>query len=40
MCNSLTTKRGHHILIVFDGSGAPKVFAEKDPEKLLERLGG
>lgn len=38
MCNSLTTKGGHHILIVFDGSGAPKVFAEKDPEKLLAKL--
>ena len=37
-CNSLTTKNGHHVLIVFDGSGAPKVFAEKDPDRLLSRL--
>lgn len=37
---SLTTKNGHHILIVFDGSGGPRVFAEKDPDKLHEKLNG
>jgi beta-lactamase superfamily II metal-dependent hydrolase len=38
MCNSVTTKNGYHILIVFESAGAPKVFAEKDPEKLLAKL--
>lgn len=37
-CNSLTTKNGQHILIVFDSSGGPKVYAEKDPDKLLAKL--
>lgn len=35
---SLTTKNKHHILIVFDSSGGPKVFADKDPDKLLSKL--
>ena len=35
---SLTTKNKHHILIVFDSSGGPKVFADKDPDKLLGKL--
>jgi beta-lactamase superfamily II metal-dependent hydrolase len=36
--NSLTTIHGHHILIEFEGSGTPKVWAEKDPLKLLTKL--
>lgn len=40
MCFSLTTKNGHHILINFDSSGGPTIFAEKDPDKLLEKLKG
>lgn len=35
---SLTTKNGHHILITFESSGGPRVFADRDPEKLLARL--
>ena len=35
---SLTTKHGHNILIVFETSGGPKVFADKDPYKLLSYL--
>jgi len=34
----LTTVNGHHILIVFEGSGAPRVFAEKDPAKLPAKI--
>jgi len=26
---------GHHILIVFNGTDAPRVYAEKDPKDLL-----
>jgi hypothetical protein len=33
---SLSTVNGHHILILFNGTGAPRVYAEKDPEDLLE----
>jgi hypothetical protein len=36
--NSLTTIHGHHILIEFEGSGTPKVYAEKDPMKLFTKL--
>ena len=36
---SLSTIKGHHILIVFEGTGPPKVYADKSPEKLLEKLG-
>lgn len=32
---SLSTVNGHHMLIIFEGSGAPRVYAEKDPLKLL-----
>ena len=32
---SLTTVNGHHILIEFRGSGQPRVYADKDPQKLL-----
>lgn len=36
---SVSTRNGHHILIVFQGTGgSPSVFLEKDPMKLLERL--
>lgn len=34
--HSLSTANGHHVLIVFNGTGVPKVYAEKDPEALLE----
>ena len=33
---STNTANGHHILIVFNGTGAPKVYLEKDPNGLLE----
>jgi len=36
MAYSLSTVNGHHILIVFNGTGAPRVFADKDPEDLLD----
>jgi beta-lactamase superfamily II metal-dependent hydrolase len=32
---SLSTANGHHILIIFNGTGIPKVYAEKDPQELL-----
>jgi hypothetical protein len=35
---SLSTVNGHHILIVFNGNGRPKVYADKDAGKLLSRL--
>jgi beta-lactamase superfamily II metal-dependent hydrolase len=35
---SLTTKNGHHTLAVFDSSGAPKIFADRDPDRLLTSL--
>lgn len=34
----ITTKNGHHIVIVFDSSGAPRVMADKDPERLLRMI--
>lgn len=35
-CNSVSTRNGQHILIVFEGTrGSPKIFMEKNPEKLL-----
>lgn len=33
-----STINGHHILIVFEGSGAPRVYAEKDPTKLFGKV--
>jgi hypothetical protein len=33
---SVSTANGHHILIVFNGTGVPKVYAEKDIKDLLE----
>lgn len=33
---SASTANGHHILIVFNGTGLPKVYLEKDPKDLLE----
>ena len=36
--SSLSTANGHHIMIVFNGTGVPKVYAEKDPNDLLEVL--
>lgn len=33
---SLSTANGHHILIVLNGTGVPKVYAEKDIESLLD----
>ncbi len=35
---SLSTINGKHILIVFSGNGSPKVYADRDPEKLLSRI--
>lgn len=32
---SASTANGHHILIVFNGTGVPKVYLEKDPNELL-----
>jgi hypothetical protein len=37
---SVTTVNGHHILIVFDGAGAPKVYMEKDALKLIRIADG
>jgi len=38
---SVSTKNGHHILIFIEGTGGvPKVFLDKDPEKLLQKIGG
>jgi hypothetical protein len=34
--HSLSTVNGHHILIVFNGTGVPKVYAENDPNDLLD----
>jgi hypothetical protein len=33
---SVSTANGHHILIVLNGTGMPKVYAEEDPKDLLE----
>lgn len=35
---SLTTVNGHHILIVFAGTGQPRVYADKDPDKLMAKV--
>lgn len=35
---SVSTKDGHHILIVFGSSGGPKVYAEKDIDELTKKL--
>lgn len=35
---SISTKDGHHILIVFSGNGLPKVYADKDPDNLIKKL--
>jgi hypothetical protein len=32
---SASTANGHHILIVLNGTGVPKVYLEKDPLDLL-----
>lgn len=37
---SVSTINGHHILIVFEGTGVPRIFANKDPEQLLAKTGG
>jgi hypothetical protein len=37
--NSISTANGHHILIVLNGTGVPKVFADKDPKELLRIIG-
>lgn len=36
---SLSTVSGHHVLIVLNGNGSPKVYADKDPQKLLAKIG-
>ena len=33
--HSVSTKDGHHILITFAGSGAPRVFLRQEPEDLI-----
>jgi hypothetical protein len=35
---SLSTVNGHHILLVFSGTGGVKVYAEKDPHALLTKI--
>lgn len=35
---SVSTKNGHHILIVFNGTGVPRVYLEKNPLKLLSYI--
>lgn len=35
---SLSTVNGHNILIKFSGSGAPKVFSDKNPKVLLDNI--
>ena len=36
---SVSTRNGHHILILFQGTGGtPEVFLDKDPRKLLTKL--
>jgi hypothetical protein len=37
---SVSTKNGHHILIVLDGTGSPKVFLEKDAAALVAIADG
>jgi hypothetical protein len=37
-CLSVSTINGWHILIVFGGTGRPKIYAEKDPVRLLTKL--
>lgn len=39
MRRSISTVDGLHILIVFAGTGTPRVYAHKDPEALLRKLG-
>lgn len=37
--NSVSTRDGHHVLILFQGTGGqPDVYLEKDPEVLLKKL--
>ena len=36
--HSLTTVSGHHILIVFSGNGRPRVYANTDPNVLLDKI--
>jgi beta-lactamase superfamily II metal-dependent hydrolase len=33
---SVSTANGHHVLIVFNGTGVPKVYLDKDPKELLD----
>ena len=35
---SLSTVNGHHMLVLFDGTGLPRVYADKDPLKLLAKV--
>lgn len=35
---SISTIGGDHILIIFEGNGLPKVYMDKDPERLLAKL--
>ena len=36
MRRSVSTKNGHHILITFAGSGAPRVYLRRNPEDLVK----
>ena len=36
MRRSVSTKNGHHILIAFAGSGAPRVYLRQNPENLVK----
>jgi beta-lactamase superfamily II metal-dependent hydrolase len=35
---TISTVNGHHILVVFEGSGAPRVYAEKDAARLFAKI--
>lgn len=34
---SVTTRSGHHVLVVFPGSGQSRIYAESDPNRLLAK---
>jgi hypothetical protein len=36
---SISTVDGRHILLIFEGTGAPKIYANKNPKYLLRQIG-
>lgn len=36
---SISTIDGRHVLLIFEGASAPKIFANKDPKQLLRQIG-